>query len=1045
VVFTQLTNASTEVGERINSLYLADEAELMRSLYADAACPANVHDQINSTATRLVQAVRRDRAGKSGLDALLLEYDLSSREGVVLMCLAEALLRIPDPETMDLLIADRLAAGDWEQHMGASDSLFVNASTWGLMLTGRVVQPDAETIKSPGRWLRGVVSRLGEPMVRAAMRQAMRIMGEQFVMGRSIAEAIERSRRGSHSAYLFAFDMLGEAAITNADAERYCEAYLDAIRTVGSQPGQPEQSAHQRASISVKLSALCPRFEFAQLHRALADLVPRLTTLVSAARECGVPITVDAEESDRLEATLEVFRQVLCVHASGDWGSLGIAVQAYQRRATAVIDWLIDLSERHAVRIPVRLVKGAYWDAEIKISQERGWPTYPVFTRKVNTDVSYLACAQRLLSHPARFFPQFATHNAHTVAWVLHNAGHSEYEFQRLHGMGEELYEQVIDARPCRVYAPVGRHEDLLPYLVRRLLENGSNTSFVNRIVQEDAPIAELVAEPTELAARLKDVENPRIPPPPMLFGAGRRNSAGVNFCDGRELALLGQQMTAALERSWQTGPRINASVEIGSPRPSLSPADRRVKVGTVEFAEPAQVDRALDAAANAFPRWNATPVAERASVLRRAADLFERERASLMALCVSEAGKCLPDALAEVREAVDFLRYYAAEAERLMSSPIVMPGPTGERNELQLAGRGIFVCISPWNFPLAIFTGQIAAALAVGNTVLAKPAEQTGLIGGFAVELLTAAGLPPGALQFLPGEGGLIGARAVADPRVAGVAFTGSTETAWRINRTLAARDAPIAALIAETGGQNAMIVDSTALAEQVVTDVVQSAFNSAGQRCSALRVLFLQEEIADRVLELLAGHMRELNIGDPAQLETDIGPVIDKDALEALRQHRVEIARLGRVVFECPLEPATSHGSFMGPVLVEIPDISVLKEEVFGPILHTVRFQRDHLEQVLQGITNTGFGLTFGIQSRIEQRVEALAARLPVGNIYANRNMIGAVVGVQPFGGCGLSGTGPKVGGPHYLLRFAAERALSVNTAAVGGNASLLSLMTD
>jgi RHH-type proline utilization regulon transcriptional repressor/proline dehydrogenase/delta 1-pyrroline-5-carboxylate dehydrogenase len=1044
-VFTQLTNASTEVGERINSLYLADEAELVRSLCADAACPGDGHEQITSTATRLVQAVRRDRAGKSGLDALLMEYDLSSREGVVLMCLAEALLRIPDPETMDLLIADRLAAGDWEQHMGASDSLFVNASTWGLMLTGRVVQPDAETIESPGRWLRGMVSRLGEPMVRAAMRQAMRIMGEQFVMGRSIAEAIERSRRGSHSAYLFAFDMLGEAAITNADAERYCEAYLDAIRTVGSQPGQHEQAAHQRASISVKLSALCPRFEFAQLHRALADLVPRLTTLVSAARECGVPITVDAEESDRLEATLEVFRQVLRVHASDDWGGLGIAVQAYQRRATAVIDWLIDLSERHAVRIPVRLVKGAYWDAEIKISQERGWPTYPVFTRKVNTDVSYLACAKRLLSHPARFFPQFATHNAHTVAWVLHNAGRSEYEFQRLHGMGEELYEQVIDARPCRVYAPVGRHEDLLPYLVRRLLENGSNTSFVNRIVQEDAPIAELVAEPTELAATLKNIENPRIPSPPMLFGSGRRNSAGINFCDGRELALLGQQMTAALERRWHTGPRINASVESGSPRPSLSPADRRVKVGTVEFAKPAQVDRALDAAANSFPHWNATPVADRASVLRRAADLFERERASLMALCVSEAGKCLPDALAEVREAVDFLRYYAAEAERLMSSPVVMPGPTGERNELQLAGRGIFVCISPWNFPLAIFTGQIAAALAVGNTVLAKPAEQTGLIGGFAVELLTAAGLPPGALQFLPGEGELIGARAIADPRVAGVAFTGSTETAWRINRTLAAREAPIAALIAETGGQNAMIVDSTALAEQVVTDVVQSAFNSAGQRCSALRVLFLQEEIADRVLELLAGHMRELNIGDPARLETDIGPVIDKDALEALRQHRVEIARLGRVVFECPLEPATSHGSFMGPVLVEIPDISVLKEEVFGPILHTVRFQRECLEQVLQGIINTGFGLTFGIQSRIEQRVAALAARLPVGNIYANRNMIGAVVGVQPFGGCGLSGTGPKAGGPHYLLRFATERALSVNTAAVGGDASLLSLMTD
>jgi RHH-type proline utilization regulon transcriptional repressor/proline dehydrogenase/delta 1-pyrroline-5-carboxylate dehydrogenase len=1044
-MFESLRSASTEIGSRINASYLADEAELLDLLLERAQCSARQRKGIETTAIELVEIMRRERAEKSGLDAFLMAYDLSSSEGVVLMCLAESLLRIPDAATADRMIADRLGAGDWEQHLGESESLFVNASTWGLMLTGRLIQPAESTATSPVGFIRPLVARLGEPVVRSAMIQAMRIMGRQFVMGRDIREALRRSSEPGQSHYRFSFDMLGEAALTAGDAEKYFQGYLDAIDAVAAQQSETDD-VPSRQSISVKLSALSPRLEFAQLHRVMREVVPRLTDLVVAARARNVPLTVDAEEAARLELTLAVFAAVYNNPVIGDWEGLGLAIQTYLRRAPAVISWLEDLGAQGKRRIPARLVKGAYWDTEIKRAQELGLASYPVFTRKTNTDVSYLACARMLLDSNGRFFPQFATHNAHTVAYVLQMAPPSmDYEFQRLHGMGEALFDRVTApdgyARPCRIYAPVGRHEDLLPYLVRRLLENGANTSFVNRIVQEETPARELVEDPVVRVNKQTERSGAAIADPANLYGPSRRNSAGVNIDNGLELAALGDAMEAALENSPMAGPVIGGEGWPGAMQASTSPSDHQRQVGRVGFADASAVDGAVELAKNAFAGWDRTGVNERAGILRAAADLFETHRADLVALCVAEAGKCIPDALSEVREAVDFLRYYASEAERLMNSPVVLPGPTGEQNELSLTGRGVFVCISPWNFPVAIFTGQIAAALVAGNAVLAKPAEQTSLVAARVVQLLLEAGVPAGVLQFIPGSGAEVGARAVADARIAGVVFTGSTETARQINRSLAARDGPLATLIAETGGQNAMVVDSTALAEQVVIDVVQSAFNSAGQRCSALRVLFLQEEVADRILQLLAGHMAELVIGDPARIDTDVGPIIDFAARDKLLEHRHRILAAGTLVYECALPDGLKEGSFFAPIAIEIPDLSILKEEIFGPVLHIIRYRSQDLGSVLEAIAATGYGLTFGFQSRIEKRAQKVAEQVSAGNVYVNRNMVGAVVGVQPFGGHGLSGTGPKAGGPNYLLRFVNERTITINTAAIGGNASLLS----
>ena len=1034
------------VAERVNPRYLADETPLVRELADLARVDADAAAQIRDTAIRLVDSVRRNRAELSGLDAFLQQYDLSSQEGVVLMCLAEALLRVPDKDTADRLIADKLSSADWRSHLGTSESTFVNASTWGLMLTGRVIRPAVRDVEQPGKFMQRLVSRLGEPVVRGAMRQAMRIMGHQFVMGRTIGDALKRASGGEGAAYRYSFDMLGEAALTAADSQRYLEAYHAGIRAIAASERKPD-SIFSADSISVKLSALFPRYEFATRDRVLEELTPKIVELAAAARKAGVGLTVDAEEADRLQISLELFERVFRDPALEGWDGFGLAIQSYLKRGLDACRWVIALAEEAGRCIPVRLVKGAYWDAEIKRAQENGLDSYPVFTRKVNSDVSFLACARELLAAQGRVYAQFATHNAHSVASIIHFAGDNrQFEFQRLHGMGEELYAEVIGEQhyglPCRVYAPVGNHEDLLPYLVRRLLENGSNTSFVNRIVDEEAPVEQIVADPVALVDSLETVPHPRIPAPRAMFGAERLNSRGFNLADPRELGKLAGAMQAALAQPRSAVPVVGGRQRTGETRAVHDPADHRRIVGEAQWASPELAIEALALAAKAQPRWDAAGAAARAALLERTAELFEENSAELLALCVREGGRTLPDSVSELREAVDFLRYYAAQARRDFAAALRLPGPTGESNDLSWHGRGVFLCISPWNFPLAIFTGQIAAALVTGNTVLAKPAEQTPLIASAALRLFYEAGVPGEVLHLLPGSGPELGAALLPDARLAGVVFTGSTEVARLINRTLAARDSAIATLIAETGGQNAMLVDSSALPEQVVLDTVKAAFNSAGQRCSALRVLFLQQEVADRTLRLLKGFMEELQVGDPGLLSTDVGPVIDREALETLQAHVARMEQEQTIVARCRLSAAAEHGNFIAPVVVEIDGIGRLEREVFGPVLHVVRYAARDLDRIIGEINATGYALTLGVHSRIDARAREIFAKTRAGNVYVNRNMVGAVVGVQPFGGSGLSGTGPKAGGPGYLHRFMTERTLTINTSAVGGNASLLSL---
>ena len=1031
---------------------LADETAVVRRLTAEAKLDAAACDRIAARARQLVEAVRRSRVRQGGIDAFLHEYELSSKEGVVLMCLAEAMLRVPDAFTVDKLIADKLGTAEWQNHLGKSESLFVNASTWALMLTGRVVRLEEGDRSDLGGFLRRLVHRSGEPVIRTAVREAMRILGRQFVMGRSISEALGRARELEGQGYRYSYDMLGEAARTAADAERYYESYAAAIRAIG-QAGAG-RAVNEGPGISVKLSALHPRYEFGQRDRVLGELVPRLRVLAAMAAEQNMGFCVDAEEADRLDLSLEVLEAVACDPALKDWQGFGLAVQAYQKRCARLVDWLAELSGRARRRLNVRLVKGAYWDTEIKLAQEQGLEGYPVFTRKVSTDVSYLACASKLLADPQAFYPQFATHNAHTLAAVLEMAGNrpagDSFEFQRLHGMGEALYEEIVGpdklAVPCRIYAPVGSHEDLLAYLVRRLLENGANSSFVNRIQDEALPLEEIVADPVAKAERLDPVPHPRIPLPRHLFegveAGARLNSAGLDLADPLAVAELGQAMQRHAATPWQAAPLLGGFAQAGAARPVLDPADRRRQVGEAVWATPEMADKALARAQAAAADWDALGAEARARILRRIADLYEENHTELMALAVREAGKTVGDALAEVREAVDFCRYYAARGAEIFADSQRMPGPTGERNELRHAGRGVFLCISPWNFPLAIFTGQIVAALMAGNAVLAKPAEQTGLMAAAAVRLMQRAGVPGEVLQLLPGDGAALGGRLVKDARVGGVAFTGSVETGQAINRALAARDGAVVPLIAETGGQNAMIVDSTALPEQVVQDVLVSGFQSAGQRCSALRVLFLQEEVAGRTLEMLAGAMAELRVGDPGLLSTDVGPVIDEEARDLLLGHDKAMTNDGRLIARTPLGPDTDQGTFVAPAAFEIDSLNRLQSEVFGPFVHVVRYQANRLDRVVEAINASGYGLTLGIHSRIDSTVDYVIRRARVGNAYVNRNMIGAVVGVQPFGGEGLSGTGPKAGGPNYLKRFAVERVVSIDTTAAGGNASLMSL---
>jgi RHH-type proline utilization regulon transcriptional repressor/proline dehydrogenase/delta 1-pyrroline-5-carboxylate dehydrogenase len=1045
LVFAAPPPPATPLRAAIRDHARIDETLAVAAILDAAEIPRATRDRIERRARDLVAAVRRQRRGQGGIDAFLHEYDLSSHEGVALLCLAEALLRIPDSATVDRLIRDKLGDPDWESHLGHSPSLFVNASTWALMLTGRLLR--AEGAHDLRAALRRFVARSGEAIVRQAVTAAMRILARQFVMGRTIGEALDRARSAERQGWRHSFDMLGEAARTAADAARYRAAYADAIAAIGG--SWAGGAVFEAPGISVKLSALHPRCELAQRERVQSELTEILVDLAGRAKHFGIGFTIDAEEADRLDLSLDLVETLALAPELAGWDGLGLAVQAYQKRALALVDWLADLARRSRRRLMVRLVKGAYWDSEVKRTQERGLDFYPVFTRKVATDVSYLACARRLLADRDAFYPQFATHNAHTAAAILELAGaRLDWEFQRLHGMGEALYHEIIGrARtglPCRVYAPVGGHEELLAYLVRRLLENGANTSFVNRIVDESQPIDAIVADPVARLAGLRAKPHPRIPLPSDLH-LPRKNSPGLDLTHPPALSALRAELTAACGRTWRAAPIVGGAEANGEAGPVFDPSDRRRQIGIVISARPEDLDHALEAARLAAPAWDQVGADERAKILDRAADLFVEHRAAMLAPVIREGGRTIPAALAEWREAIDHLRYYAHELHTGFGTPLVLPGPTGERNELAWHGRGVFACISPWNFPLAIFTGQVAAALAAGNAVVAKPAEQTPLTAAAAVRLLHRAGVPGDVLHLLPGTGEAVGAPLVADPRVNGIAFTGSTETARQINLALAARPGPLVPLIAETGGQNAMIVDSSALPEQVVADVLVSAFESAGQRCSSLRLLYLQADIADRLVAMLTGAMAELAVGDPALIATDIGPVIDEPACAALAAHAARMAREGRLLYQCRRPTGIEHGSFFAPHAFEIDGARRLDHEVFGPILHVVRWPTDRLDQVLKEIDETGYGLTLGIHSRIDDNIRHILERVRVGNRYVNRTMIGAVVGVQPFGGERLSGTGPKSGGPHYLARFATERTLSIDTTAAGGNATLLSMQDE
>jgi RHH-type transcriptional regulator, proline utilization regulon repressor / proline dehydrogenase / delta 1-pyrroline-5-carboxylate dehydrogenase len=1033
---------SSPLRQAISDAFLADEEAVVDALIVKARLSPAERAATERLARDLVKRIRETRGEHGSVDALMQEYALSSQEGVVLMCLAEALLRVPDAATADRLIRDKIGSGNWSSHKGKSDSLFVNASTFALMLTGRIVKlDDAAKWDFDGIWKR-LVARSGEPVIRQAVTYAMRILGRQFVLGRTIEEAFKEARGLIAQGYRFSFDMLGEAAYTSADAARYYKSYRDALHTIARLQPDLAASIFERPSISVKLSALHPRYEWNKRERVMAELLPRLVSLAGEARDANLGFTVDAEEAERLDLMLDIFEAM--GEALPGWNGLGLAVQAYSKRALPVVDWLADLARRQRRRIPVRLVKGAYWDTEIKRAQELGLKDYPTFTRKAATDTSYLAAARALLAARDAIYPQFATHNAHTLAAIQTFAGgRTDFEYQRLHGMGEQLhalYREMNHGGGTRIYAPVGTHEDLLAYLVRRLLENGANTSFVNRLADDEAPIDDIVADPVEAIAAQHPRRNPRIPLPVDLL-PDRKNSSGFLWSDPVITEPIVAEMQAALQSPQRAAPIVGGETRSGTSAAVRDPSDRRRIVGEVIEASATDATDALTRAHGAYQDWDRLGGDTRGKVLERAADLFEANSAHLMALAVREAGKTLPNALGEVREAVDFLRYYASRARAEFEAPLKLPGPTGEENSLALHGRGVFACISPWNFPLAIFTGQVAGALAAGNSVLAKPAEQTPLMAAAAVRLLHQAGVPKDVLHLLPGDGPRIGNALFGDARLAGVAFTGSTDAANAINRALAARTGPIATLIAETGGQNAMIVDSTALPEQVCRDVLASAFDSAGQRCSACRVLFLQDDVAPKMIELILGAMDELKLGDPMLLQTDIGPVIDEEARNSLQSHADEMTAKAKLLRKLTVGPELANGVFFPPHVFEIGSIGQLKREVFGPVLHIVRYQADRLGEVCDSINATGYGLTLGVHSRIEETAAFVRSRVHAGNMYVNRNQIGAVVGVQPFGGEGLSGTGPKAGGPHYLPRFALERTYTVNTTAAGGNASLLS----
>ena len=1002
MIFDGSLKTNNKIRQTIRNNYRADENTILEKLLPIAEIDVNAKSRAWEYARQLVVNIRKDQVGKGGVDALLNEFSLSTDEGVVLMCLAEALLRVPDKITADNLIRDKLANGDWSSHIGNSDSLFVNASSWGLLLTGKLVNYSDAKKQTQFGLLKKTVGRLGEPVIRKAVRYAMKIMGTQFVMGHNIEGAIERAVETEAKGYTYSYDMLGEGARTMDDANRYFDSYMKAINAIGvaAKNKGPEKSP----GISIKLSAIHPRYEFSHRDRVINEIIPRLKELALAAKSYDIGFTVDAEEADRLDISLDIIEAVFTDSDLAGWNGFGIAVQAYQKRGIDVIEWVRELTQTAGRQMMVRLVKGAYWDSEVKETQVEGFSDFPVFSRKPSTDVSYQACAKKLLEYRDSIYPQFATHNAYTVATIIEMAGNDEgFEFQRLHGMGESLYDQVVNGKkiPCRVYAPVGKHSDLLAYLVRRLLENGANSSFVNNIVDENIPVESLLSDPVEVVQGWANKYNPQIPQSIEMFGNERKNSKGIDLTDIDEVSEMKENIVNWFENNQKQTSQEDAE-------PVTNPANHEEIIGYIKHADENEMNALVTKANDAFASWSQLPVEQRANVLLKTADALEENRDELIALCTKEAGKSIPDGVAEVREAVDFCRYYAAQATELMKDE-------------NLASRGVVLCISPWNFPLAIFLGQVSAAIVVGNTVVAKPAEQTSLIALRTIELMKECGLPDGVVEAVIARGSKVGQTIVPDERIQAIMFTGSTETGSWIAKKLAERSGGEVPLIAETGGQNCMIVDSTALPEQVVDDVITSGFQSAGQRCSALRVLFLQEDVADKIIEMIKGAMNELHVGDPAYLSTDVGPVIDQKALNALNEHVDYLSTNGKLHFMCnaPETQNEKHNFFL-PRLVEIANLSVLKKEVFGPIVHVIRYKADQIENVIEQINGTGFGLTMGIHTRIEEKSQYLAARSRAGNVYVNRNMIGAVVGVQPFGGRGLSGTGPKAGGPLYLTQL-------------------------
>lgn len=982
-----------------------DESEVLRELANSLTVYEKLVPRIQDGATRIVEKLRKEGTGH-GVEAFLQEYGLNTKEGIAIMSLAEALLRIPDEHTADDLIRDKFEGRQWDQHLGKSESLLVNASSWGLLLTGKMLEFTTPTGQNASNVLKKLINRLGEPTVRESLKTAVKYIGTQFVMGTDIREAMARAKPAQKRGYSLSYDVLGEGARTQKQADQYFADYMDAIEAIDASknPRPP--------SLSIKLSALHPRYQLVKKERLFKELLPKLKKLVSRARDAGIIVSIDAEESYRLDIHMLLFEALLMDDEFRGLNGIGFVLQAYGKRAYEVIGWLAELAERSGNRIPVRLVKGAYWDTEIKLGQVNGLESYPVFTRKSNTDLSYIACAEAMLRNKPAFYPQFATHNAYTLVAVREMAADlgwkpDDYEFQRLHGMGEKLYDQLIGDIPCRIYAPVGKHKDLLAYLIRRLLENGANSSFVNQLMDETFPLEVLLADPLDKIRNRQFTAHPDIPQPRDLYG-DRINPQGYDFGNAAHLvSLKGQTQRHYAEKidvtKWQ---------DAGY---------------SIEKAKQAQI------------AWNMKPVREIAVIMEQAAELLMAHQAELLSLCVFEAKKTLPDAVAELREAVDFCRYYANQA-RILMVPKILPGPTGESNELHVHGRGVYVCISPWNFPLAIFMGQLVAALVTGNAVIAKPAEQTPKIAIRTVELLHKAGVPEAILQLAIG-GGDVGAALVSSEDIAGVCFTGSVPTAKAINRALANRDGAILPLIAETGGQNCMIVDSTALLEQAVDDVVLSAFGSAGQRCSALRVLMVQEEVADELLEMIELAMDELRVDDPSNPATDLGAVIDSTAQKRLLDHISAMEANGKVIKKLNINSVEGSGTYIPPTLIALDSLNELKEEFFGPVLHVVRFKSKEMEELPKRINDSGFGLTFGLHSRIEDHWDLVQQQVHCGNIYINRNMTGAVVGVQPFGGEGLSGTGPKAGGPHYLSRFITERTITINTAAIGGNLELLS----